>query len=152
RAEQVLATGGSWGGYLTLLALGRYPHLWAGGIAEVPVADCALAFEDEAETLKAYDRILFGGTPQERPEQYRKSSPITCAENVQAPLLIFQGRNDTRCPPRQVEVYVEKLRSLGKPVDLHWFDAGHGTRVTEQQIEHQELRLRFAYRVLGLAR
>jgi len=38
---------------------------------------------------------------------------------------------------------------LGKPIHIHWFDAGHGSRAQEQSIEHQELLLRFAYQVLG---
>jgi hypothetical protein len=46
-------------------------------------------------------------------------------------------------------VYEEKLQSLGKQIEVHWFSAGHGSRANEQQIEHQELMLRFAYRVLG---
>ena len=33
--------------------------------------------------------------------------------------------------------------------DVHWFDAGHGSRANEQNIEHQELMMRWAYRVLG---
>jgi dipeptidyl aminopeptidase/acylaminoacyl peptidase len=147
--DQILVTGGSYGGYLTLLPLGKRPDLWAGGMALVAIADWALLYEDGADTLKGYDVALFGGTPDEKREQYAASSPITYAENVAAPLLIIQGRNDTRCPDRQMEVYVEKLRALGKPVEIHWFDAGHGAFEVSKQIEHQELMLRFAYRTLG---
>jgi dipeptidyl aminopeptidase/acylaminoacyl peptidase len=148
--QQVFTTGWSWGGYLTLHALSLYPDLWAGGMAGVAVTDCAMSWEDEADTLKAYDVTLFKGTPQERPEVYRASSPITYAEQVVAPIVIIQGRNDTRCPPRQVEVYEAKMKALGKDIEVHWFDAGHISMDTEMQIEHQELFLRFAYRVLGL--
>jgi predicted esterase len=66
-----------------------------------------------------------------------------------APVLVIQGRNDTRCPSRQMDVYEETLNSFGKSIHVHWFDAGHGSREQEQQIEHQELMMRFAYRVLG---
>jgi len=45
--------------------------------------------------------------------------------------------------------YEEKLRSLGKQIEVHWFDAGHGSLDQEQQIQHQEKMLDFAYRVLG---
>jgi hypothetical protein len=48
-------------------------------------------------------------------------------------------------------MYEEKLRALGKDIEVVWFEAGHGSYVTEQQIEHQERMLRFAYRVLGRA-
>jgi dienelactone hydrolase len=148
--QQVFTTGWSWGGYLTLHALSLYPHLWAGGMAGVAVTDCAMSWEDEADTLKAYDATLFKGTPQERPEVYKTASPITYAEQVVAPIFIIQGRNDTRCPPRQVEVYEAKMKALGKDIEVHWFDAGHISMDTERQIKDQELFLRFAYRVLGL--
>ncbi|MGH2495311.1 MAG: alpha/beta hydrolase family protein [Ktedonobacteraceae bacterium] len=112
--------------------------------------DCALCWEDEADTLKAYDATLFKGTPQKLPEVYRTTSPITYAERVIAPIFIIQGRNDTRCPPRQVEVYEAKMKAPGKDIKVHWFDAGHISMDTERQILDQELFMRFAYRVLGL--
>ncbi len=148
RPDQVLLNGWSYGGYLTLQALGTRPDLWAGGMAGVAVADWAIEFEDEAETLKAYDVALFGGTPAEVPERYAASSPLTYVENVRAPVLIIQGRNDTRCPARQVEIYEQRMRALGKPIEVHWFDAGHGSPSVEQNIQFQEAMLRFAYRVL----
>lgn len=148
-ADSVLLTGGSYGGYLTLQAIGRKPEYWAGGVAQIAIADWVLMYEDQAETLRGYQRSLFGGTPQERPQVHKASSPITYAEDIKAPLLVIQGRNDTRCPSRQMEVYEQKLKSLEKDIQLHWFEAGHGSYATKQQIEHMELSLRFAYRVLG---
>jgi dienelactone hydrolase len=149
RADQILLTGWSYGGYLTLLGLGKRPDLWAGGMAGVAIADWAMQYEDSADTLKGYQRALFGGTPQEKPEQYAASSPITYAYQVQAPVLIIQGRNDTRTPARPVEQYETKLKQLGKQVEVHWFEAGHSGAGVEQAIRHQELMLRFAGRVLG---
>lgn len=148
--RQIFLKGMSYGGYLTLLALGIYPDLWAGGMAGVAIADCVINWEDEAQTLKAYDVTLFKGTPTEQPELYRRASPITYAERVQAPILIIQGRNDTRCPPRQIEVYEAKMKASGKDIEVHWFDAGHVSTDVERQIAHQERNMRFVYRVLGL--
>ena len=148
RPDAVLLYGGSYGGYLTLQAIGRRPELWAGGMAEVAIADWKTLYEDEADSLRGYQRALFGGSPEEVPEATRKSSPITYVEQISAPVLVIQGENDTRCPARQMKVYEEKLRSLGKQIEVHWFNAGHGSRAQEQQIRHQELMLNFAYRVL----
>ena len=147
--DAVLLTGGSYGGYLTLQALGRRPELWAGGMAGIAIADWATMYEDEAESLRGYQRALFGGAPDEVPEATRKASPITYADQVNAPVMVIQGANDTRTPARQLKVYEEKLKSLGKQIEVHWFNAGHGSRAQEQQIEHQELMMNFAYRVLG---
>jgi dipeptidyl aminopeptidase/acylaminoacyl peptidase len=118
-------------------------------MALVAIADWKTMYEDEAETLRGYQRALFGGSPDETPEATRKSSPITYAEQIKAPIFVIQGENDTRCPARQMKGYEEKLKSLGKSISIHWFDAGHGSRAQEQQIEQQELMLRFAYQVLG---
>lgn len=149
--EAIFLTGWSYGGYLTLLGLGKRPDLWAGGLAGVAVADWAIQYEDSAETLRGYERALFGGTPEELPERYAVSSPITYAANVRVPLLIIQGRNDTRTPARPVEMYEKKMRELGKEIEVVWFDSGHIGSFTqvERSIEHQELMMRFAHRVLG---
>jgi dienelactone hydrolase len=149
--DQVFLTGWSYGGYLTLQALGKYPELWAGGMAGIAIADWAMTYEDSAESLKKYCQVFFEGTPQEKPEQYARSSPITYADRVRAPILIIQGRNDLRTPARPIEVYETRLRALGKRIEVHWFDAGHmgSFAQVEQAIEHQEKMLRFALGILG---
>jgi dipeptidyl aminopeptidase/acylaminoacyl peptidase len=148
--DRVFLSGYSYGGYLTLQALGLRPDLWAGGLAGIAIADWALTYEDSAEALKQYCVAFFGGTPDEKPEQYTRSSPITYAERVRAPVLIVQGRNDTRTPARPIEVYEQKMKALGKQIQVHWFDAGHAGPFAqvEQAIEHLETMLRFAFGVL----
>lgn len=146
--DQIFLTGWSYGGYNTLMGLGKWPDLWAGGMAGIAISDWAMAYEDSADTLKGYTVGFFGGTPHEKPEQYRISSPITYADHVKAPVLIIQGRNDSRTPVRPIEVYEQKLKALGKSVEVHWFDAGHIGAGVEQDIQHVELMLKFVYRVL----
>jgi len=149
QADAIFLSGSSYGGYLTLQAIGKRPELWAGGMAGVAIADWTVLYEDESESLRGYQRVLFAGTPQEQPEAHKKSSPVTYAEQIQAPILVIQGSNDTRCPARQMQNYEARLKSLGKQIDVHWFEAGHGSRAQEQQLEHQERKLQFAYRLLG---
>ena len=147
-ARLVLA-GGSWGGYLTLLGLGTQPEAWTVGIAAVPVADYATAYADEMEALKALDRTFFGGSPQEVPDRYEASSPLTYAERVAAPVYISAGTNDPRCPIRQIDNYVERLRALDKPHEVYRYDAGHGSLVVEERIKQIRLELAFALRHVG---
>jgi dienelactone hydrolase len=147
--EQILLTGWSFGGYLTLMGLGKRPDLWAGGIAGIAIADWAIQYEDTADTLKAFQVAILGGTPDEKPEVYARCSPITYANQVAAPVLVIQGRSDTRCPARPMEMYERKMRSLGNDIEVVWFESGHGSLLVDQEIEHQELMLRFASRVLG---
>jgi dipeptidyl aminopeptidase/acylaminoacyl peptidase len=147
--RRLVLGGASWGGYLTLLGLGTQPDSWSLGLAVVPVADYLAAFEDEMEPLKAFDRALFGGTPSEMPGHYIDRSPITYVERVRVPVLVVAGRNDPRCPIRQIENYVSRLRELGKPHQLYEFEAGHSSLVVEEQIRQMELQLEFAHRHLG---
>jgi len=149
KPDQVFLTGWSYGGYLTLQALGTYPALWAGGMAGIAVADWAIAHVDTTDTLRSVRALRFGGTPEQVPERYTTSSPITYAEKVEAPVLIMQGRNDTRTPLRSIEMYEAKMKSLGKDIEVHWFNSGHGSLSVEQNIEFQELMLGFAYRILN---
>jgi dipeptidyl aminopeptidase/acylaminoacyl peptidase len=141
----IVLTGGSYGGYLTLLGLGRLPDLWAGGIAYVAVADWVRMYEESAATLRAYEDQMFGGPPDAKPDLYRRASPITYVGDLAAPLLVFQGSNDTRCPPGQFIAYEEAARAAGKSIQVEWFDAGHIGPDTEHTIAFQERSLAFAY-------
>ena len=147
--ERVVISGASWGGYLTLLGLGLQPRLWALGVAGVPVADYIAAFEDEMDPLKAYDRALFGATPEEDPQRYIDRSPITFADNVSARVMILAGENDPRCPIRQIDNYIVRLQELGMPHEVLRFDAGHGSLRTSERIRQQEAMLDFVARHLG---
>ncbi|MEU4845245.1 S9 family peptidase [Streptomyces gilvosporeus] len=144
--KRLVLAGGSWGGYLTLLGLGTQPDVWAVGLAAVPVADYVTAYNDEMEGLKALDRTLLGGTPEEVPERFRASSPLTYVDEVRAPVYISAGVNDPRCPIRQVENYVQRLEQRGHPHEVYRYDAGHGSLVVEERIKQVRLELEFAQR------
>ncbi|WP_433544214.1 alpha/beta fold hydrolase (plasmid) [Streptomyces sp. CA-294286] len=117
--------GTSWGGYLTLLALGVRPGLWQAGVAVKPVAHLVLAHATTTPALRALDESLFGGTPDELPEVYARSSPHTYLPGVEAPLLIVAARHDAKCPPEQVVHYSADLTQHQKEHDVLWLDTGH---------------------------
>ncbi|MBM7170114.1 S9 family peptidase [Streptomyces sp. G44] len=145
---RLVLSGGSWGGYLTLLGLGTQPEVWAVGLAAVPVADYVTAYEDEMEALKAMDRTLFGGTPEEVPERFAASSPLTYVDQVRAPVYISAGVNDPRCPIRQIDNYVDRLAARGAVHEVYRYDAGHGSLVVDERIKQVALELDFAARHL----
>ena len=118
------------------------------------IADWAMLYEDSSETLRGTAKRCSAGRPAEKPEQYAASSPIADVERVRAPLLIIQGsEHDTRTPARPVEVYAERLRALGKTVEVEWFETGHvgGFADIDLGIAHQERMLRFAQACAGVA-
>ncbi|MGK4581849.1 S9 family peptidase [Kitasatospora sp. HPMI-4] len=146
--SRLVLSGGSWGGYLTLLGIGTQPESWTLGLAAVPVADYLTAYADEMEALKSLDRTLFGGTPEEVPDRWHASSPLTYVEQVKAPVYISAGVNDPRCPIRQIDNYVERLEQLGKVHEVYRYDAGHGSLVVEERIKQLRLEIDFALRHL----
>ncbi len=141
-------TGYSWGGFLTLLALGVQPGRWAAGVAGVPVADYPTAYEDEMEPLRAYDRALFGGSPAEVPDAYRDASPLTWVDRVRAPVLVLAGANDPRCPIRQIENYLDALAARGADYAVYRYEAGHGSGVMAERIRQLACEIAFVRDVL----
>ena len=142
--------GGSWGGYLTLLGLGTQPERWTCGVAAVPVADYLAAYEDEMEPMRAFDRSLFGGSPDEVPDRYERSSPLTHVDAVRVPVLVLAGANDPRCPVRQIENWITAAQERGKAVEVYRFDAGHGSLVVDERVRQFRTELAFVARHLGL--
>jgi dipeptidyl aminopeptidase/acylaminoacyl peptidase len=141
--NRVAVIGGSWGGYMTLFALGVEPGRWSAGVALVPLADFAISQEDQPAFMTAYDHVLFGGTLDELPEEYRAASPLTYVDAVEAPLLVTAGANDPRCPPRATDIYVERLRARGHDVVYVREETGHASYDNERLVEEIGLALEF---------
>ena len=103
-ASRVYIIGGSGGGHMTLLMLGRHPEEFAGGAAVCPITDIARWHDDSLEEHpgrgKNYARNLVaacGGTPAEKPEEYRHRSPLTWlarAKEQNVPAYICTGIHD----------------------------------------------------------
>ena len=141
---RAVIAGYSWGGYVTLLELGKHPDLWRCGVAGVPVGDYAAGYEDLSPLLQAYDRALLGGfEPKDVPELMRDRSPINFADNVRAPVLFIIGENDSRCPIRQAMLYVDKLAARGHPHEVYVFETGHGSFDVDERVKQTRMVLAF---------
>jgi dipeptidyl aminopeptidase/acylaminoacyl peptidase len=138
--------GWSWGGYITLMELGKHPELWVCGVAGVPVGDYELSYDDMSPELQAYDRALLGGAPAEVPDLMRDRNPIHFADRVRAPVMFIIGENDSRCPFRQAMAYVEKLQARGHPHEVYLFGTGHSSFDVEEEIRQQRAVLGFLAR------
>lgn len=142
--KRVFLTGYSYGGYLTLLALGKAPSLWTGGMALAAISDWRQSHALSNPALRAYCEQLFMGSPRDRPEAYATASPITYASRYSAPILVIQGTNDSRTPAEPIRVFQEELLRLGKSVQVMWYEAGHVGPSVDQQIEFQQAMMDFA--------
>jgi acylaminoacyl-peptidase len=125
--DRVALCGYSWGGYLALLGMGVQPELWSAAVAVYPIADYVRCFSATTPVLRNVDIELFGGTPQEFPERFLSASPITYVGHVRGPLLVIGDREDERCPPDQIESYIQCLRDHCIPHEVVWRQGGgHG--------------------------
>jgi dipeptidyl aminopeptidase/acylaminoacyl peptidase len=151
--DRAVVGGWSWGGYLTLMMLGKHPERsWRCGIAGIPVGDYELSYEDMSPLLQAYDRALLGGRPDEVPELMAERNPINSADDVEAPVLFLIGEHDSRCPLRQAMAYVDRLAARGHPHELYLFSTGHGSHDIDEEISQQRVILDFlAEHVPGVA-
>jgi dipeptidyl aminopeptidase/acylaminoacyl peptidase len=119
--ERIGIYGGSYGGFMTFMALFRAPGTFAAGAALRPVVD----WRHYNDPYTA--RIL--NAPAIDPEAYRRSSPITHAEGLQDPLLIAVGMQDDNVFFQDSVLLVQRLIELQKqdfemavyPLDGHAF-------------------------------
>ncbi len=133
--RRVAIMGGSYGGYLTLMALCTYPALWAAGVAIVPFANWFTEYEHEDPILKKYDRAMMGD-PVADAALWRERSPIFFADRIRAPLLVLAGANDIRCPPGEARQIAEAVRRSGGTAELHVYEnEGHGFLRRENDID-----------------
>jgi len=93
---KLIVMGGSYGGYLTMMAVTRHPEMWAAGVPIVPFVNWFTEFENEDPQLQESDR-LFMGDPVKDKALWTDRSPINFISKVKAPLLILAGANDPRC-------------------------------------------------------
>ena len=119
--ERIGVYGGSYGGFVTFMAMFRRPELFAAGAALRPVTDWA-------HYNHGYTSNILN-TPELDPEAYERSSPIEFAEGLRKPLLICTGMLDDNVLFQDSVRLVQRLIELGKedwelavyPAEAHGF-------------------------------
>ena len=128
-------TGGSYGGYMTLYALGRYPDRFAAGVSSVGVVSWKTLFDTTRGDLRDYLTRELGDAAKE-PKLYAERSAITYAKNIRAALLVLQGANDPRVPKAEALQIVEALKTNAAPHQYHEYsDEGHGFSRLENRVD-----------------
>jgi dipeptidyl-peptidase-4 len=103
-------TGGSYGGYVTCMALTLGADYFTHGIAEYSVTDWRLY--DNVYTERYMD------TPDENPEGYKYGSAMTHADKYKGLLRITHGTMDDNCHMQNTIQLVDKLTNLDKHFEL----------------------------------
>ena len=134
-AKKIGITGGSYGGFMTLMAIGKTPDIWAAAVELFGIIDWYTMLQHEDPFLQQYERTLLGDPEKDR-AVYEATSPIKYIRNERAPLLVLQGDNDIRVPKEEAEQVVDILKKEGRTVDAHYYPAeGHGFAKRENQID-----------------
>ncbi|MFS8064351.1 MAG: prolyl oligopeptidase family serine peptidase [Luteimonas sp.] len=121
-AKRIGIYGGSYGGFITLMAMFTTPDVFAAGAALRPVTDWA-------HYNNGYTSNILN-LPQSDQEAYRKSSPIYYAAGLKGALLICHGMVDVnvhfqdsvRLAQRLIELRKENWELAAYPVEDHGFD------------------------------
>ncbi len=125
--------GGSYGGYMTLMAIGKTPAVWSAAVDEYGILNWLTMLEHEDPRLQEYEKSLLGDPVKDR-AVYEASSPLKYIRDERAPLLVLQGDNDIRVPKEEAQQVVSILKSEGRTVDAVYYpDEGHGFNKREHQ-------------------
>jgi len=119
--NKIAITGGSYGGYVTCMALTYGARYFDYGIAQYSVTDWHLY--DNVYTERYMDK------PDENPEGYRESSVLTYANRYKGGLLITHGFIDDNVHIQNTMQFVNKLENLNKDFELMIYPGErHGIR------------------------
>ena len=125
--------GGSYGGYMTLMAIGKAPSVWSAAVDEYGILNWLSMLQHEDPRLQEYEKLLLGDPVKDR-AIYEASSPLKYIRNETAPLLVLQGDNDIRVPREEAEQVVNILKSQGRTVEaIYYPEEGHGFVKREHQ-------------------
>ncbi|MFO0828372.1 MAG: DPP IV N-terminal domain-containing protein [Phycisphaerales bacterium] len=111
--NRVAITGHSYGGFMTLIAMLRYPDIFQVGVAGAPPTD-----------WRNYDTIYterYMRTPKENPDGYENFSCITLADKLKGHLLLLHGMVDDNVHVTNSWQFVDELQKKNKPFEMMFF-------------------------------
>ncbi len=130
-AERLSVMGASFGGYTTLMALCRYPQMFACGIDLFGPTDLRTFLDSIPAHWKAHHamwdfRVGSSKTAEGR-QQLDTQSPLYCVDNIVKPVLIAQGSNDPRVVQAESDQMASALKRRGVELTYVTYpDEGHG--------------------------
>lgn len=129
--ERIAIAGASYGGFMTFIAMTKHPDLWKCGAAMVGITDWKEMYELSDASFRSFIQELLG-KPEENQKLFHDRSAINFVQNIKNPILIWHRANDSRCPLKPIEHFVQELKELNKPHEFHVVtDEGHGPQRTD---------------------
>jgi dipeptidyl aminopeptidase/acylaminoacyl peptidase len=146
--DKVVIRGGSAGGFTVLNAL-VHSKSFAAGASYYGVADCTTLATDTHDFESRYLDTMIGAYPAEK-DLYVARSPITHVNQLNSPLILFQGLDDMVVPPSQSEAFRDACAAKGlKHAYVAYEGEGHGFRQASTIVSSLETELKFYGEVLG---
>ncbi len=133
--KKIAVMGGSYGGYLSMMAVTKAADVWAAGVPIVPFVNWFTEIENEDPVLQQSDLATMGDVVKNK-ALYEDRSPINFIDQIKAPLLLLAGGHDPRCPKSETQQVVEAIKKRGGTVDAKIYEnEGHGFARVENQID-----------------
>ncbi|MDY6874919.1 MAG: S9 family peptidase [Chloroflexota bacterium] len=145
---RIAVTGVSYGGYMTMTSLTRYPDRWAAGSAVVPFLNWFTEFANERQDLQHWDRENFGD-PEKDHDLYYERSPFFFLGCITVPVQLICGAHDPRCPAGESIQARDALLAQGKRCDFILYpDEGHLFQKTRNVVDAKKRRVAFLAEML----
>jgi len=126
KAPRIGVSGGSYGGYSTLMAMTYFAGAYDAGVQNVGISNLYTFLMNTAPYRRIL-RISEYGDPVKDKDALIQLSPITHVAKIKAPLLSIQGVNDPRVPVGEAVQIYKELERRAIPGGLILFaDEGHG--------------------------
>jgi dipeptidyl aminopeptidase/acylaminoacyl peptidase len=141
--DRLVIMGGSYGGYMTLLAVARQPSLWHAGLDVSGMSDLRTMEKLEDQGIRVYDETEFGILGKED-ELLFEWSPLKYVDAIVAPVFVYQGVADPITPQNEADQIVKALRTRNVPVEYMLLaNEGHGLTRRENDAEYLARTARF---------
>lgn len=132
--SKIAIAGASYGGFMTFIAMAKFPDIWKAGAAMVGITDWREMYELSDAMFRSFIEELLG-KPEENPKLFYDRSAINFVHQIKSPILIWHRANDSRCPLKPIERFVQKLKELNKPHEFYIVeDEGHGEQKTDNLV------------------
>lgn len=129
-SPKVGITGGSYGGYSTLVGMTMFAGSYDAGLAMVGMSNL-LTFLENTAPYRRILRVNEYGDPETNREELKKLSPITYIDQVKGPIMIIHGATDPRVPVGEAIQFYENVKNKNKNKNsslIIFPDEGHGTK------------------------
>ena len=106
-------------------AVTRQPALFKAAIELYGVADRATFLERTNRNSAVRWARKMGGSPEEKPDVYRKANVLPDVPKITAPVLVMHGEDDPQVPPYEASLAGANIRLGPGSVDVRAARGGH---------------------------